>query len=229
MPKINFIISSVPWDITCQRILQFDWLTAFRPITREPEFCQIRDWWRNINNNINFYLDYFQEKILKIFFKIPKKLFWAILGNFCPNLGKNEFSWKKGLSVWHIDSQTERQTEDSGPTVGQRSNKSNLDRVWLCFRGKNNRKPNTFIKAMVHRSNIHYSKMNQKGNWKKHIQFPLELQKNEISQALSSALHLEVWARYFRHRYSILKDNWFKGDKISPMLSGKILCCIDWT
>ena len=43
--------------------------------------------------------------------------------------------------------------------------------------GKNNRKLNPFIKTMVHRSNIHYSKINQKGNWKKHIKFPLELQK----------------------------------------------------
>ena len=43
--------------------------------------------------------------------------------------------------------------------------------------GKNNRKLNPFIKTMVHRSNIHYSKINQKGNWKKYMRFPLELQK----------------------------------------------------
>ena len=25
------------------------------------------------------------------------KVLWAILGPFCPNLGKKEFSWKKGF------------------------------------------------------------------------------------------------------------------------------------
>ena len=43
-------------------------------------------------------LDYFQEKLMKNFFKkSTKTFFWAILGPFCPTLGKNEFSWKKGL------------------------------------------------------------------------------------------------------------------------------------
>ena len=32
--------------------------------------------------------------------------------------------------------------------------------------------------------------------------FPLE-QKNITSQAANSTLYLEVWARYYRHRYSI--------------------------
>ena len=31
----------------------------------------------------------------KIFQKIPKTLFWGLFGLFFPNLGKNEFSWKK--------------------------------------------------------------------------------------------------------------------------------------
>ena len=35
--------------------------------------------------------DYFQEKRMTKFFKE------SILGPFCPNLGRNEFSWKKGL------------------------------------------------------------------------------------------------------------------------------------
>ena len=36
-------------------------------------------------------------------FKKSKKPFGAILGPFYSNLGKNEFSWKKGaLSVWNI-------------------------------------------------------------------------------------------------------------------------------
>ena len=43
-------------------------------------------------------LDYFHEKVMtKIFKKSKKPYFGAILYTFCPNLGKNEFWWKKGL------------------------------------------------------------------------------------------------------------------------------------
>ena len=45
-----------------------------------------------------FNLDYFQKKLMTKFFKKSRKpCFGAILGPFCPNLGKNEFSWKKEL------------------------------------------------------------------------------------------------------------------------------------
>ena len=41
-------------------------------------------------------LDYFQEKLMtKLFKKYKKPYFVAILVVFCPNLGKNEFSWEK--------------------------------------------------------------------------------------------------------------------------------------
>ena len=33
----------------------------------------------------------------KFFKKTQKHYFGVILGNFCPNLAKNEFSWKKGI------------------------------------------------------------------------------------------------------------------------------------
>ena len=40
----------------------------------------------------------FQEKLMTNFFKIQKKTnFGAILDPFCPNLRKNESSWKKEL------------------------------------------------------------------------------------------------------------------------------------
>ena len=52
---------------------------------------------------------------------------------------------------------------------------------------KKNCKPNPLKKTLVYRSNIYYSKIFQKGN----------------SKDNSSTVHLEVWARYFRHRYSI--------------------------
>ena len=41
-----------------------DWLSAVRTRTRtqEPEFCQIWDWWWNINNNISFHFRLFPRK-----------------------------------------------------------------------------------------------------------------------------------------------------------------------
>ena len=42
IPKINFIIHF--------------FLEILYPMTREPEFWQILDWWWNINNNISFHL-----------------------------------------------------------------------------------------------------------------------------------------------------------------------------
>ena len=86
--------------------MQFDWLTAFWPITGDPEFCQI--WWWNINNNVSFHFRLFPRKtnITKFFKKFKKLHFGAILCFFCPNFCKNEFSWKKWLSqfsnIWII-------------------------------------------------------------------------------------------------------------------------------
>ena len=95
--------SLLSWKITFYRILQFDWLTAFWPITREPEFCQIWDWWWNINNNIGFHFKLFPGKTNdNIFQKVQKTYLAAILGPFCPNLDKNELSWKKGSVSYYI-------------------------------------------------------------------------------------------------------------------------------
>ena len=67
-------------------------------ITWELEFCQIWDWWWNINNNISLHFRLFPRKSDdKIFQKIPKPYFGAILSPLCQTLGKNEFSWKAGL------------------------------------------------------------------------------------------------------------------------------------
>ena len=45
-----------------------------------------------------FILDYFQEKLMTKFFKKSKQSNLGVIsGPFCPNLGKNEFPWKKGL------------------------------------------------------------------------------------------------------------------------------------
>ena len=99
MSKINFIIhfflETLHFKESCDVI---GILTTFWPITRETEFCQIWDWWWNINNNITFHFRLFSRKTDdKIFQKIPKTLFWGHLDPFCPNLGKIEFFWEKGL------------------------------------------------------------------------------------------------------------------------------------
>ena len=44
MPKINFIIHFF-FETYMLKIAEFDWPTAFWPITQEPEFFEIRDWW----------------------------------------------------------------------------------------------------------------------------------------------------------------------------------------
>ena len=67
------------------------------PVTAS-RYSQILDWWWNTDNNISFHFSLFSEKINdKIFQKIQKKTYVAILGTFCPNLGKIEFSCKKRL------------------------------------------------------------------------------------------------------------------------------------
>ena len=52
-----------------------------------------------------------------------------------------------------------------------------------------NCKPNSLIQTLVYRSNLVYT-------------IPKFI-KEEIEKNNSSTLHLEVWTRYFRHRYSI--------------------------
>ena len=103
MPKINFIIhfflEVLHFKEPCNLIDQ----PAFWTITREPEICQIWDWWWNINNNNSFRFKLFPGKTNdKIFQTIQKKLYFgAILGPFYPNIGKNKFLWeKRTLSVF---------------------------------------------------------------------------------------------------------------------------------
>ena len=63
------------------------------------------------------------------------------------------------------------------------SNRVQLSLGWK----KKNCKPNFLVQTLIYRSNIHYSKIYQKEDCKNN----------------SSTLHLEVWTKYFRHRYSI--------------------------
>ena len=83
------------------------------------------------------------------------------------------------------------------------------DSLWV---GKNNRNLNPYIKIMVHRSNMHYSRINKKGNWKKHIQFLLELQKMRPPKHLVQLPHLEGWVRYLDidTQLNSLKIDWIQ-------------------
>ena len=173
------------------------------------------------------------------------------MGNFCPNLEKNEFFWIK-CSVSFLIFQLSTMVQKIRKKLTDRQTDRQIDREQWFFRtlhrtcvqkikfaesdshwgGKNNRQLNPFIKIMVRWSNIHYSKINQTRNWKKHIQFLLELQKNETSEATNSVLHLERWARYFRQDTqlnSMLKTKWIQSLLNPTNAFWKDLWCIGWT
>ena len=87
-PQIKNTIhhSLISWDITFSRILQFDWAAVFWPITREPEFCHIRNWRWNINYNIT----------ITIYFVL-----WGHFGPFFPEFWQKWiFLGKRVLSVF---------------------------------------------------------------------------------------------------------------------------------
>ena len=77
MQKTNFIIRFFP------DILHFKESCNLIGWQHQPlEFCQIWDWWWNINNNISFHFTLFPRKINdKFFLKIQKE---PILGPFWP-------------------------------------------------------------------------------------------------------------------------------------------------
>ena len=58
------------------------------------------------------------------------------------------------------------------------------------------------MKTMVHRSNIHCSKINQQRKLKKAYKISSETAKNDTLQAPILAFHLKRWARYFQHRHA---------------------------
>ena len=143
--------------------MQFYWLTAFGSITGDWEFCQIWGLCWNINKNISFPLRLLPRKTNdNIFQKIQKTLFWGPcdhFGLFCPNLGKNEFSWKKTLSAfkysnylslcqksekinvpflrkmlnWQMDGQTDRGKTDNHDFVGPSVRQGPIIKVTLSF------------------------------------------------------------------------------------------------
>ena len=86
MPKINFIIHFFLWRIT-----------------GELKFCQICDWWWNININTSFHFKIFPGKLVTRFFnkKSNNPYFRTILGIFLSHLPENELFWKKRALTYH--------------------------------------------------------------------------------------------------------------------------------
>ena len=116
---------------------------TFWPITQKPEFCQIPDSRWNIKNNIRFHFWLFPRKTNgEIFLKIHKN---PILGPFwvlSPNLGKNEFSWKKEpcqfLNIPIIYNRTNNQkilmSHYWGKPQSDVRTERQTDRHWLFYR-----------------------------------------------------------------------------------------------
>ena len=92
--------SLLSYSIIFQRILQFDWLAAFWPITWDSTLCQTC-WW-NINNNISLHYRLFSRKtnMTKFFKKSPKPYFGPILGLLSKFGPKKNFPGKRALSVF---------------------------------------------------------------------------------------------------------------------------------
>ena len=79
----NFVFICRRKKSTSSPCFSEDWLTAFWLINWEPEFCQIWDWWLNINNNTSFHF-----KFLINFSKNSKKLFCGQFGPFLLKFGQ---------------------------------------------------------------------------------------------------------------------------------------------
>ena len=143
-------------------------------------------------------------------------LFWAIFCSFtpCNSLKNQNFKKKKRKKsleissfytcvpkmmirwcmvpeIWYAtDGRMDRWTGKSGIEVGAPPKKNQYfehSATLFGMKKKKNCKQNSLIQTLVCNSNIYYSKICERGNWKNN----------------SSTLPLEVWTRYFRHSYSI--------------------------
>ena len=102
MPKINFIIH---FFLEIYHFRESYSLIGWHPFGPSLEIQNFARY--GIGGEISATIlvsisDYFQEKLMTKFFKKPKKkknYFRAILGPFCPNLGKHECSWKIGVCL----------------------------------------------------------------------------------------------------------------------------------
>ena len=153
MSKINFIFSLLPWDITFERILQFNWSIAFRPITLEPEFCQIcdSDLCRKINDNTSFHFKLFLGKNYHKIFQKIQKLYFGL--NFPLKSALSVFKYSNYLTMvqkirkkinnsflslmldcWWTDSQLDRQTDRQTDGQEDRQTDKQTDREQWFYR-----------------------------------------------------------------------------------------------
>ena len=103
--KNQAISLSCSGDMFDWKILQFDWLKTFWPISHELKFSQIWNLCRNTENNINFHCG---TKSVKIndnnFQKFKKPCFWPIFGPFSQFWEQNFFSGKSSCyAQLHMD------------------------------------------------------------------------------------------------------------------------------
>ena len=96
--KSQSILSFPSRDIANLKILQSEWLRAFWIIPQEPDSFQICHFYRNIENNINFYYRPNAEKLMNnIFNNFKKKHFLTYFGLV---FGKNFFFQKSGFATF---------------------------------------------------------------------------------------------------------------------------------
>ena len=118
-------------------MLQVDWPRAFLPLTGESVFCLMWNWWWISITILVLILDYFQEKLMTKFFKKSEKPYFGVIwGLFCPNLGKNEFSGKKG-TFYHFSNYIPwrkicEKNWWTNPEKNAERTERQTDRQWFC-------------------------------------------------------------------------------------------------
>ena len=105
--KPNYL-SSRSSNSTDLKILQSDWLRAFRSIPQEPDFSNIRDLYMNIANNINFHYEPNAEKITEQIFQQLKKNLFLFMGRKKVSRSKESIQYPE-----HV--RTERRTDRQAP------------------------------------------------------------------------------------------------------------------
>ena len=99
MPKLNFIMYFFFEKLHLKESCNLIGWQHFDPELENQNFARYGIGEETSTTILLSILDYSQEKLMTNFPKNPKNaISGAILGTFDPNLGKNEFFWKKGLS-----------------------------------------------------------------------------------------------------------------------------------
>ena len=101
--QINFIIHFFPEIIHFKESCNLTGRQHFGQYIKNQNFARYGIGGETSITILVFTIGYFQQKLMTKFFKIPKNpIWWQFLCPFCSNLGKNRFSWKKGLGQFLI-------------------------------------------------------------------------------------------------------------------------------